>query len=183
MDGVVCVYLGRRLVSMPMNNRLVQLSIVAVLLAGCAKPAGEEVKSTRVDGPVVEEKFQISKDWSVNLPGKFNRRIEEDGCLVLWRPGMTIWTIVWDNDRGETAEERLAQLKSQSSPEAYAQETERDGAILRYAYRLDEQSDDKRRPAFYGFAIGRNGHVQMAIYFDDEADLATAKQIWRSLAE
>ena len=35
----------------------------------------------------------------------------------------------------------------------------------------------------YAFAIGVDGHVQMAVYFDAERDLETARGMWRSLDE
>lgn len=132
--------------------------------------------------PVVKGRYQITKEWAVDLPGEFNRRFE-DGSLVIWRPGFTIWTTVWNNDHDETLDQRLNWIEADSSPDAHSQETEKVGGLIRYAYRLEEESHDSRRPAFYCFAIGQNGHVQMAIYFDREDDLATAKQIWRSLEE
>jgi hypothetical protein len=165
-----------------MNGRLVQLILAAALPAGCSKPVEDEAMSLHPDFPVVEGNYQMTREWAVNLPGRFNRRIE-DGDLVIWRPGFTIWTTVWNNDREETPEERLDWLRDGTSPDAYAQETENEGQLVRYAYRLDEESEDKSQAAFYCFANGQNGHVQMAIYFDSEDDLPTAKQIWRSLAE
>ena len=132
--------------------------------------------------PVVEGRYQITNQWAVDLPGQFNRRIEDES-LVIWRPGLTVWTTVWNNDHDETPDERLNWIQEDSSPDAHSQETEKDGDLIRYAYRLEEKADDKRQPAFYCFAIGRGGHVQMAIYFDREDDLAAAKRIWRSLKE
>jgi hypothetical protein len=55
--------------------------------------------------------------------------------------------------------------------------------ILRFAYKLKEQSHDGRVAAFYGFAFGADGHVQLAICFDDEKDLDLARKIWLSLEE
>jgi len=37
--------------------------------------------------------------------------------------------------------------------------------------------------AFYGFVVGANGHIQLAIYFDDEQDKDLAREIWLSVTE
>ena len=124
----------------------------------------------------------MTKEWSVDLPSKFNRRFEESD-LVIWKPGFTIWTTVWNKDKSESPEERLSWIKETSSPDAFDSVIETSNGILRYAYRLKEDSDDNRLPAFYCYAIGEEGHVQMAIYFDSPEDLADAQAIWRSLTE
>ena len=124
----------------------------------------------------------MTKDWSVDLPTKFNRRFEESD-LVIWKPGFTIWTTVWNNDKSESPDERLTWIREDSSPDAFDAVTETSNGLLRYSYRLKEESDDDRLPAFYCYAIGREGHVQMAIYFDSPDDLDTAQAIWRSLTE
>jgi hypothetical protein len=134
------------------------------------------------DFPVVEGTIELTEEWRVTLPGKFNRRIE-DGNLVLWRPGITLWIAIWSNDHNETPEQRLHWISEDNNPDAYDRLTETGEGEIRFSYRLAEDSDDDRQPAFYCFAIGQNGHVQMAIYFDDAEDLDTAKQIWRSLRE
>ena len=124
----------------------------------------------------------MTKEWSVDLPSNFNRRLEESD-IVIWKPGFTIWTTVWNNDKSESPEERMVWIKENSSPDAFDAVTEASNGVLRYAYRLKENSEDARLPAFYCFAIGEAGHVQMAIYFDSPEDLANAQAIWRSLAE
>jgi hypothetical protein len=58
------------------------------------------------DFPVVEGRYQITSDWAVTLPQQFNRRIEEDS-MVCWRPSVTVWTVVWNNNNNESQQERL----------------------------------------------------------------------------
>jgi hypothetical protein len=132
--------------------------------------------------PVIEGRFQMTRHWSVELPGQFNRRIEEDQ-LVLWRPGFTIWTTVWNNDRNESPEERLAWLKERISDQAFDIQEQRQGELIFFRYRVAEEAEDGRRPAFTAFAIGSAGTVQMGIYFDNEADVAMARAVWLSLRE
>lgn len=132
--------------------------------------------------PVVEGRYRMTSDWAVTLPQRFNRRIE-DGSLVFWRPGITAWTVVWNNDNGESQQGRLEWLRADTSPDAFDVQSLTHGEVIRYTYRLTERRAEELVHALYGFAIGVYSHVQMAIYFDNEADLETARAICRSLDE
>lgn len=124
----------------------------------------------------------MTREWSIQLRQPFNRRFEDDS-LVLWRPGMTAWIIVWSNNLLQTATTRLARIRRDMSQGAFDLDefTHRD--VIYFAYRLEEPSDDARVAAFCSFAVGTTGHVQMSVYFDDEADLPRARDLWRSLRE
>jgi hypothetical protein len=160
--------------------------ILLLALAGRSEESSEHKSNETVqlhpEFPIVEGRYQMTKEWTVDLPSKFNRRFEESD-LVIWRPGFTIWTTVWNNDKSESPEERMAWIKEDSSPDAFDPVVETSNGILFYSYRLKEDSDDDRLPAFYCYAIGHFSHVQMAIYFDSPADLSIAQSIWRSLSE
>lgn len=132
--------------------------------------------------PVVEGRYQLTKEWSVVLPEKFNRRIE-DGSLVIWRPGFTMWVSVWGNDKNETKKERLWQLRTRISGQAFDLNEAQQANAMLFSYRLKENKKDKRVPALYGFAFGESGHVQVGIYFNQESDLAKAREILGSLHE
>ena len=124
----------------------------------------------------------MTRDWAVTLPEKYNRRFEDDS-LVIWRPGFTIWTIIWNNNNRKTPQERLEWIRRDASSDAFEAEILTEGGIIHYAYRLTEPREEGVVHAFYAFAIGAEGHVQMAIYFDDESELEIARRIWRSLDE
>jgi hypothetical protein len=132
------------------------------------------------DFPVIEGRYQMTREWSVLLPSKFNRRIEE-GDLVLWQPGMTVWVAIWNNDKNETAQQRLDWVKETGSSDATSHNEMRRDDVLYYTYRLAEPSDDRRVPALYCYAFAPASHVQMAVYFDAEADSPRAESISLSL--
>jgi hypothetical protein len=134
------------------------------------------------DFPVVEGRYLITSEWAVKLPQQFNQRFEDD-ALVLWRPGITAWIVVWNNDNHKTQPQRLEWLRSDISPDAFDVESVPDGDVTRFSYRLNERRDDETVYALYGFVIGDNSHVQIAIYFDNEADLKTARVIITGLEE
>lgn len=46
--------------------------------------------------PVVQGKYQITENWSIELPAQFNRRNENDH-IVIWDNSLTLWLIVYDN--------------------------------------------------------------------------------------
>ena len=142
----------------------------------------EDAGLSDAEFPVVEGRYQLTGGWAVTLPGEFNRRFEDDS-LVLWRPGITMWTIVWNNDNAESQQQRLDALRRDLNPDAFETDVLEEGGITRFAYRLTENREEGIVHALYAFAIGADGHVQMAIYFDDENDLDLAKEIWRSLDE
>lgn len=132
--------------------------------------------------PVVSGAYTLTADWTINLPGEFNLRFEEKD-LVIWRPGITLWIAVWGNDEGDTPDQRLSQLVDEIDVGAFHLVTEPDRDIRRFRYRLNEAGADGRVAPFYSFVAGQTGHVQMAIYFNDESDLPLAEQIWRSVRE
>lgn len=134
------------------------------------------------DFPVIEGRYQITKEWSVTLPQKFNRRIE-DGDLVIWRPGMTMWVAIWGNDKNENKEVRLQRIRDDISPQAFNIEASKSNDVLRLSYRLKEGKEQGAVPAYYCFSVGGSGQVQMAIYLDNEKDVESAQTICRSLSE
>jgi hypothetical protein len=38
--------------------------------------------------PIIENKQQLTEDWSIVLEGKFKKRFE-DTSIVIWQPGLT----------------------------------------------------------------------------------------------
>ena len=132
--------------------------------------------------PTVEGSYRITVDWEIVLRGVFQRRFEED-VLVLWRPGLTARIRVSGNDENEPKEVRHRRIQEGTPGEASDVTTETNGALIRHAYRVKDTSQGERRPAFYGFAIGNSGHVQIVVDFDSEGDLATVQGMWRGLRE
>ena len=126
--------------------------------------------------PLVEGNYALTETWSIRLPEPFARRIE-DGSLVLWRQGLTIWLSVWGNDNNESQSERLEWIKREASPDRYSEKESISDGLTRYSYRLRDENDDGPLEALYGFAISDDGHLQLSVYFDDVADEISANQL------
>lgn len=132
--------------------------------------------------PIVEGNYRLTREWTIDLPGKFNRRIEDDD-LVIWRPGLTFWIAIWGLKAGKTPEETLAWVLEDASPHRTDEKICRDG-LLRLTYRLREQ-DPERDPscftAIYGYVFSTSSHVQIAGYCDSTEAEVTAEEVIRSL--
>jgi hypothetical protein len=132
--------------------------------------------------PIVEGNYRLTREWTIDLPGKFNRRIEDDD-LVIWRPGLTFWIAIWGLAAGKTPEETLAWVLEDASPHRTDEKICRD-ELLRLTYRLREQ-DPERDPscftAIYGYVFSTSSHVQIAGYCDSTEAEVTAEEIIRSL--
>jgi hypothetical protein len=135
--------------------------------------------SLHPDFPVVEGRYRLTSEWELELPGKFNRRIE-DGSMVIWRPGLTFWIAVWGAEAGKTPEQTLAWILDDASPARTREKLERSDNLIRLSYRLDED-DPERRPAKYvsisGYVIAPSGHVQISAYCDDLDSEAAGDQV------
>lgn len=130
--------------------------------------------------PVVAGDQQVTDSWRIHLPAQFARRMEE-GSLVFWRPGLTIWLTAWNNDRGEPQPERLRRIKEFASPRRHAEHESTGGGLTRFSYRLREESDDGPVESVNGYVLGDGGYLHLSVYFDDPADEATARRIVDSI--
>lgn len=126
--------------------------------------------------PIVTGKYPLTSSWVVFLPLKFNRRIK-DGSLALWRPGITLYFNVWNNDHNNSIDTRLAQLKTDISPNAFELREQQADSVRRFSYRLIENDVS----ALYGFVVANDGHLQIAVYLNDESDVDLARSIFSSV--
>jgi len=123
----------------------------------------------------------LTPRWTIHLPEQFARRVEE-GSLVLWRPGLTVWLVAWGNDNNETQAERLAWIKNEASPDRFDEHEAVQGGVTRFSYRLRDESEDGPVESLNGYIIGDDGHLQLSVYFDDLGDAAEAQRLVDSVA-
>ena len=141
-------------------------------------PTQEQLDTTwpPTDYPLVEGRQQLTAQWAIDLPGEFARRIEE-GSLVLWRPGITVWLDAWGNNRGASREDRMNEIAGSISPEATHVMQTSIGSVSRLTYRLRDENPDGPVEALMAFTFSDQGHLQMGIYFDAPEDETVAEQI------
>ncbi len=153
------------------------------LEGGAGEPRGVET-DTRWPPPgypLVEGTHQLTERWSVQLPEPFARRIDE-GHLVLWRPGITLWLSVWGNEEGHSQADRLGWLKEDSSEQAFDRQESVEDGLSRYTYRLSEEGDDGPVEGLYTLILFDEGHLEAAIYFDGPKHEAMARKLAASIA-
>lgn len=132
--------------------------------------------------PIVEGDYALTETWALHLPDKFARRVE-DGALVLWRPGLTIWLAAWGNDHSESQAKRLKSIKKVASPERFAESENKAENVTRYMYRLRDENEDGPVESLSAYILNDDGHLQMSVYFDDLKDEAKARALAESVVE
>ena len=132
------------------------------------------------DFPVIEGKYQMTAEWFITLGQEHNRRVDE-GSLVLWRPGLTIWINIWGNDNNESIEERLKWISAESSPNAFEVNSKNKGSTHAFSYRLNETENGKVTRSYNGYFLANDSHVQVSVYFDSESESNKAKSIIESV--
>jgi len=139
--------------------------------------------SLHPDYPIVTGQYQMTDEWTVILPEKFNRRVEE-GSLVLWRPALTFWITIWGNDADASTDERLASILETASDLRSDQQIERADDLVRLTYELPEE-DPSQPKAIYrsisGYVICAPGHVQITAYFDTPSARTLGYQVIHSV--
>jgi len=137
------------------------------------------------DFPVVTDNYPMTKDWTAVLPVAFNRRIE-DGSLVLWRPDLTFWINVWNNDAMLSIDEQLGRILGSASAERSDEQIERGDALVRLTYELPDE--DPERPAsdcsaISAHVISPSGYVQISAHYDTPEARTLGYQIIHSITQ
>ena len=132
--------------------------------------------------PLVEGDYALTETWALYLPDKFAQRVE-DGSLVLWRPGLTIWLAAWRNDKSESQDQRLKVIKKDAPPERFAEAESKATQLTRYMYRLRDENDNGPLESLSAFILNDDGLLQMAVYFDAPNDEAKARALAESVVE
>lgn len=129
--------------------------------------------------PLVIGRTAIDRSWSIDLPYVFRRRTE-DKELVFWCRGFTIWASSWSNNGDLTNETRLEYFRSKASKSRFDEVIERVDDKIFFAYRVREEMEDDREPAFQGLAFAEHGHLALSIYFDAAEQSRVAWEVLRS---
>lgn len=130
--------------------------------------------------PLVDRDQPLLDGYVIRLPYPMARRVE-DGALVFWHSPkrLTFWINVSERDE---AGDPLSDWRRVQSPGATDEIIERAGALVRYSYRVDEESDDGRQPAFQGFVAEERTEFLIAAYFDSPEAITDVMATWRSIS-
>lgn len=133
-----------------------------------------------MDAPDLVDPVQpLLPGYAIRLPFAMARRVE-DGSLVFWHTpaGLTFWISAQE---GDGAADPVEGWREARSDRATDERVERDGALVRYGYRLGEEAEDEREPAFYGFVADGGTEFLVAAYFDAPELFPAVLATWRSI--
>jgi hypothetical protein len=135
------------------------------------------------DFPTIEGECDISKEWSLTLPARFNRRLE-DGDLVIWRPRLTFWIAIWGDEEGSTPASRAVAILESASPERTNEQLRVEGPYAYLTYELLENDQERSPPSYTcvsGYVLTSSDEVQISAYCDTAADRSMAHAVIASM--
>lgn len=135
------------------------------------------------DFPVVSGDYLLTRGWRIALPEPFNRRIEDDS-LVLWKPELTFWINVWNNDGHASVDELLASIVAHANPARTREKIERGEALARLTYELAEEDAEQpgaMQESINGYVFAAAGYVQISAYWESPEAQALARTIIASV--
>jgi len=129
--------------------------------------------------PLVDPDQPLLNGYAIRLPFPMARRVE-DGSLVFWHTpkGLTFWINAAQRDASTDPVDDWRRVRSSAAEDECIERTE---TAVRYGYRLIEESDDARQPAFYGFFAEETTEFMLAAYFDSPEAIEDVLETWRSI--
>lgn len=122
----------------------------------------------------------LAGGWIVTPPCHLLRRLDE-GSLILWRPGFTVYLDGLTAPTDLPATDWLEGLRSDAIP-GRTDEATVEGPLTSFCYRLVEVGPQRELAGWYGFARVGAAVLHYVGYFDDEAGEALAKSFWDSVS-
>lgn len=124
----------------------------------------------------VEGVERIGDSFTITLSSPFERQMK-DGDVVFSRPGFTMYVANFWSDEGSRSA-RVERLKEEVPGDDVVVESTPHVDRL---YRFSEPGQVGRQPTFYGAVVADDGHLQVAMYYNDERDAELAHTLWQSI--
>jgi hypothetical protein len=130
-------------------------------------------------GPAAELARTHLKNWSVTIRDAMNVQVEQDGSLVLWTKGRTIFLAERRAAPRSTISSIRNHLVSQTDAEALCIYDYPEGALRRYAYSVRERTPTTQHLGIYTYTIASGAYLELVFYLENEDDLEWALKIWQ----
>jgi hypothetical protein len=130
-------------------------------------------------------KQKLTNNWSMEISNLFLRK-EDDGDLVFSMKGKTVRLAIW-NSKAQTRQQLYDEHKhsqdTRNHEEAPTLETFdlSDSNASRIGYMIEESDNQNTYKVIYGFSMVDGEVVQVALYFDKDADKKWALETWRTI--
>jgi len=129
--------------------------------------------------PVEKGYVRITESWAFNVDSHMLRRFD-NGSLVIWRPGFTIWLNAYTPDNPNILE-RISNLLNRVSPNRIQLEQVDLDGLKKVRYFLDEEVDGESQSSAYIYGFTDSKELHIAIYFDDSDDKLEIQNIWETI--
>ncbi len=141
----------------------------------------KEVKSpdVRFMLPVDTGLMSIMDIWQFEISERMTRRYD-NGSLVVWKPGFTIWI----NSHSETVKpvsDRIKAILGTMSTDGYDLQRSQDDCIRKIRYQLEEDRDGAVQSSMHIFGITEDQDIHISIYYDSPKHKQEIEKIWGSL--
>ena len=121
----------------------------------------------------------ITREWSIELDSDFFRRVD-DGDLVMWKPGRTVYAAVYWTDVA-AAEDAIARML-EGRPGVPRRTFDRsEPGLCGHAYLLPEGDGGERYWGLNTWTACRKAVACVTFYFRELHDLDWALRAWQSL--
>jgi hypothetical protein len=126
--------------------------------------------------PLVEGPTPVGGPWSISLPERFARR-EENGSLLVWRPGMQVWIATAPAPAGATRDDRIKAFLAEA-PRGHEPPVRRDTpAFAAISYLVVDRSDDGLMHTLNAACFADDAGLTLTIFFDEPHEKARAAEI------
>jgi hypothetical protein len=121
----------------------------------------------------------ITSDWGMELEEGYQRQVQ-DGDLVLWKPGRTVYAAVYSTDNAE-AEEAIEKMLHDRPASPLRTFDRAEGSIAGHAYLLPEGEGGDEYWGLNTWTAAKGSVACVTFYFDAIEDLEWALAAWRTV--
>tara|TARA_B100000745_G_scaffold300260_1_gene253548 strand:- start:1236 stop:1994 length:759 start_codon:yes stop_codon:yes gene_type:complete len=130
--------------------------------------------------PVEKGHVNITEFWEFSVNSYMLRRFD-NGSLVIWRPGFTIWLTSYTPDN-PNYNDRASDLVTRASPNKTDLERIESDGLIKVRYFLDEEVNGELQSSAYIYGFTECQEIHIAIYFDGPKHRSEIDNVWSSLA-
>lgn len=128
----------------------------------------------------------LTDDWIIQINNLFERIQEESGDLLYTTGDKSVRMAIWGDEKSKnelyTYYQEVINTRDQTEARTLKTFDFSDDKIARVGYLIREENDGKEYSVLYGFTLVDRETVQVAFYFDDDADLDWAIGTWTGIA-
>jgi hypothetical protein len=125
--------------------------------------------------------FQITKEWIINLPEDFEKRVEDEK-MIFWKTGVTVVVAAFRLPEKTDKINLLNQIQGRMPEDTLETLVSTKGEVVGLGYtHIHAKADGKKRLSLYTFTCSDTACLQTAFYLDDPDDLSWAKSVWKNI--